>query len=325
MFQRLLVPLDGLPGAERAIPVAARLARSAGGSLVLFHVVPLEAAFGSAVPKTSPSPGDVAQETQALTDASIYLAEVMAAHSEELTSIPTEMDVAFGLTSPLLASTTRREHVDLVVMCSHREAGLGPWGLASFAQQAMRRSPVPLLILHEYGPLLPLPDASHPLRVIVPLDGSLFAEAALEPAVQFVSQYANSTQDELCLLRVVDEQRADHTHGYTQAKQEAERYLQAICTRLNRRECGTGHNIRLISVVSGGEDVAAAIGEQAQKAGVFPLISMATHGREGVQRLLLGSVAERVLGATTCPLLVVCPPSAADQTAMPGQHTAGKR
>lgn len=40
MFQRILVPLDGSPGSERAIPTAARIARGAEGSLVFLHVVP---------------------------------------------------------------------------------------------------------------------------------------------------------------------------------------------------------------------------------------------------------------------------------------------
>ena len=315
MFRRILIPLDGLSGAERAIPVAARLARSVGGSLVLFHVVPPSVAFDHSFSKSSRAASDVERETQALTAAATYLAEVMAAHPEELANVPTEMDVAFGLTSPLLAETARLEHADLIVMCSHREAGLGQWGRASIAQQAMRRSPVPLLILHEHGTLLP-PDASHPLRVIVPLDGSLFAEAVLEPAIQFLSQYASSPQDELCLLRVVEDLRSAHANGQAQARHQAERYLQAISARLCR-ESSAGCTVRMTSVVSVGEDVATAIDEQARQTDFFPLIAMATHGREGVQRLMLGSVAERVLGATTCPLLIVCRASTVNQAAKP--------
>lgn len=157
----------------------------------------------------------------------------------------------------------------------------------------------------------------------VPLDGSLFAEVALESAVQFLFHYANSTQDELCLLWVVEDRRSEHADGQTQARHEAERYLQAISARLSR-ESSVGRNVRMTSVISIGEDVAAVIGEQAHKASSFPLIAMATHGREGWQHLMLGSVAERVPGATTCPLLIVCPPSTGNKAAKPGQHTAGK-
>lgn len=319
MFQRIFVPLDGSPGAERAIPVAARLARRAGGTLVLFHVVPPDVSFGGTSPKVS----DGEQEAQALTNAATYLAGMIAAHPKDLADVPTEMDVAFGLTSPLLASTARLEHIDLIVMCSHRETHLGQWGLASIAQQTMRRSPAPLLILREHGLLLH-PDTTHPLRVIVPLDGSLFAEAALEPAIHLLSQLTSSKRDELCLLQVVEDHDIENAGGSTQARQKAERYLQAISARL-RRESSIGRDFLLTSVVSVGEQVAKTILEQTKQSSSLPLIAMATHGREGVQRLMFGSVAERVFDTATSPLLIVCPASAANKTAKPGQPVMGKR
>ena len=49
MFQRMLVPLDGSEGAERAIPIAARIARASGGSLVFLRVVALPEVAGSSV------------------------------------------------------------------------------------------------------------------------------------------------------------------------------------------------------------------------------------------------------------------------------------
>lgn len=321
MFQRILVPLDGSPGSERAIPIAARIARGTDGSLVFFHVVSPLAAFGKIPSEVRGTASDVEKEEQALADAANYLAGVIAAHARELAGIPTEMDVALGLTSPLLASTARLEQVDLVVMCSHREAGLGQWGIESIAQQTMRRSPVPLLVLNERGEM-PWPDAIRPLRVLVPLDGSLFAEAALEPAISIMSQLADSKQNELCLTRIVEVQHAQSADLQNQARQEAERYLQAISERLGRGSAGCDFSIA--SVVRVGEDVARTMLEEAGKTGYAHLIVMATHGREGVERLVLGSIAERVLGAATCPLLIVCPGSATNRMAKPGKLAAGK-
>ena len=322
MFQRILVPLDGSPGSERAIPTAARIARGAEGSLVFVHVVPPLAAFEKAPSKAGETASSVEREERALADAASYLAEVIAAHTRELRGIPTEMDVAFGLTSPLLASTARLEHVDLVVMCSHREAGLGQWGIESTAQQTMRRSPVPLLILNEHGEMLQ-PDVTLPLRVLVPLDGSLFAEAALEPAVRIMFQLTSSAHDELCLVRIAGGFRPGHTETQQQTEQEAEHYLRAISERVSK-ESGAKRDFHVASVVKVSGNVASAILEEAKKTGYAPLIVMATHGLEGVERLLLGSIAERVLSAATCPLLIVCPGSTAARAAKPGHLAAGK-
>ncbi len=314
MFQRILVPLDGSPGAERAIPVAARIARFAGGSVVFLHIVSPSEFSGKtpAVPrKTLP---DTEKEEHALIEASDYLATAIAAHQKDLAGVPTEMDIAFGLTSPTVSSTARLEQGDLIVMCSHREAGLGRWGIESTAQQTMHRSSVPLLILNEHG-MLPLPDAAHPLHVLVPLDGSLFAEAALEAALHSIFQLAGAARSELHLLRIVEKQDS----GY----EEAERYLKAISDRL-RKGIPAGRDFSIKSWVEVGTNVAETILEQAEEVSHAHLIVMATHSREGMQRLVLGSVAEDILGATTYPLLVVRPLSKATRAAKPGQRSVGK-
>jgi len=319
MFERILVPLDGSPGAERAIPVAARLARSAEGSLVFLQVVPPLPVLGELSDEARGTLSDVKREERALTGAAGYLAEAIAAHARDLSGVSSEMDVAFGLTSPTLTSTARLEQVDLVVMCSHHKTGVGQWGIESIAQQTMRHSPVPLLILHERGEMLPA-DATRPLRVLVPLDGSLSAETALEPAIQMLSQLTRSAQDELCLLQVVEE----HCARTDESRQQAERYLRAVRERLSRGS-STGCRFSLVSQVRVGTDVAKTLLEETKQGACVTLIAMATHGHEGIQRLLLGSVAERVLDATTCPLLVICPQACTHRPAGPGRRAAGKQ
>lgn len=318
MFQRILVPLDGLPDAERAIPIAARLARRAGGTLVFLHVVFPLPTTGSLSDKTRGTASEIDREERALSDAASYLEEVITAHAEDLDGVPTEMDVAFGLTSPMLVSTARLEQVDLMVMCSHHEAGLGQWGIESIAQQTMRRSPVPLLVLTEHR-AISQPDAGNSLRVLVPLDGSLFAEAALEPSLQIISQLANSTANELCLVRMVEDRGFEDTRD----RQQAELYLRAIKERLERESSGR-RNVSITSRVRMGKDVARALLEETKGNSSTHVIAMATHGREGMQRQLLGSVAERVLDAAICPLMLVCPSASANRTPKPGRLAAGK-
>lgn len=281
---------------------------------MFLHVVSPSVVFGSTPEDPQHIQPEGKREEQVLADAANYLAEVIAAHQEDLAGVPPEMDVAFGFPSPTLSQAARLEQGDLIVMCSHREAGLGPWGMESTTQQTLHRSPVPLLILHEHG-TMPLPDATHPLRIIVPLDGSLFAEAALEPALHLLFHLVGSAPGELRLTQVVKE-------GGT-AYAEAERYLKAITARL-RKGMATGHDVLLTSTVAVGANVARTLFEQIEEASHAPLIVMATHSRDQMQRLLLGSVAEELLEATTCPLLILCPRLAGSRTAQPGQRAVGK-
>jgi len=341
MFQRILVPLDGSPGAERAIPVAASLARKTHGSLVFLHIVAPATAFKSTVapvpeasePVRSTSNTDSSVSSherkreaartsaieQVMTDAASYLALIPSRYADELAGLSTEMDIAFGTASPTLPSTARLEHVDLIVLCRHGEMRMGQWGLESIAQQVMRHSPVPLLILNEQGNAMPVLDGTHPLRVLVPLDGSLFAETALEPALHLLSHAAGPDQHELCLLHVVDlfagagtgEEEA-HRSPYTtkQAHQSAERYLQAVANRLQKRADCERH-VHITCLVTSGVDIASAILNQTEQEigselAAFSLIALATHGREGIQRQVSGSIAERLFNATTAPLLTVC-------------------
>jgi len=318
MFQRILVPLDGSPGAERAIPVAARIAHNANGSIVLLHVISPASALKSVATGSHAKKLTESAIEQVIADTADYLAAMLTIYAEDLAGITTEMNITFGTASPALSSTARLEQVDLIVMCRHREVGLGQWGFEGVAQQLMRHSPAPLLLLsdHETGVLIP--DLTHPLRLLVPLDGSLFAETALEPALQMLSQFVGPGQGELCLIRVVDLLEAGeeaHMSAYTeaQARYEAKRYLQAIADRISKKP-DLVRPLHITCMVATSVDIASAILKQtdeayaSEKTGSYPLIALATHGREGLELVALGSVAEQILDKTTHPLLIVCPP-----------------
>ncbi len=337
MFQRILVPLDGSPAAERAIPVAASLVRRANGSLILLHIVAPAIAFKKKAAQTStPRPaeraGSLREEDekerirrgesieQAMTEAAHYLALLPERYIEELAGLTTEMHLAFGLAAPMLPSTARLERVDLMVLCHHQEAGLGQWGLESLAQRITRHSPVPVLVLNEHEPEMPALDGSRTLRILATLDGSLFAESVLEPALQILVQGAHPGQRELCLLHIVDlfagEGSGDeetHMSPYTseQARQNAQRYLQAVSDRLRRR-VDYPPGTQITCQVTRGVDIASAIlAERTREAegelAANILIAIATHGREGQERTLLGSITERLMNATSSPVLAVCP------------------
>lgn len=321
MFQRLLVPLDGSARAERAIPVAARLARVSHGSLFFVRVIAPVRDTGVYGAEYAIGTAPNAFEKH-FADANTYLHEVVHTYAKELLDIPVETEVEVGPVPSGIVSVAYMDQVDLVVMCSHGETGLKHWFLKHAAQQTVRRSPVPVLIVHERGAVLPEPERTRPLRMLIPLDGSALAEAALEPTAQFIETLVLPGQQVvLHLLGVVDIPSANgrmrsQTHIdweiQKQARNEAEVYLQSIAKRLEDEVLRTLHPLVTVSVIIS-TDVAGTIIHQAerqvdaQNIEGCDLIAMATHGRGGIQRLFMGSVTEHILGSTRLPLLVVRP------------------
>ena len=139
-------------------------------------------------------------------------------------------------------------------------------------------------------------------RILVPLDGSELAAQVLP----YVKALGKSYQSPITLMRVYDPvppELGDELHGVyldqiaTSLRNNAESYLQQIATTLKELDLP-------ISVVGREGDPAVCIISEAEKT-PDTLIAMATHGRSGITQWLLGSVTDRVLHATNCPLLMV--------------------
>lgn len=339
MFQRILVPLDGSPRAEQAIPVAARIAHTSGGTLVLLQVagIPLEyepALYASYVAQTP----FYAQEllNAELAKARYYLVDL--AQSEHLTGISTETEVRSGAAAPAILEFARAQQIDLIVMCSHGRTGFMRWALGSVAQKIAWHSPVPVLVLREgnFEHAERLAEAAHPVRALVALDGSPLAEAALVPAAQLVTALAAPAQGALHLAQVVtlpmllseqdykqhDGESAVESEAFNnnsgrarkQALQEAIGYLSTVADNL-RNSWAVAPGLKVTWSVTVNEDVADTLirmAELGEETGTYKvqgcdLIAMATHGRGGLQRWMLGSITERVLDGTKLPLLIVRP------------------
>ncbi len=316
MFQRILVPLDGSKHAEQAIPAAARIARATGGSLVFINVVfaPKDAGNYPFASAATAAGGYEAQMVQA----EEYLSStVTMAYANELAGIPTEREVDLGNAAPTIFATARQEQIDLIVMCSRGETGLKRWVFGSVAHEAVHHTPVPILVLHEHGVGLPEPTKSQPLHVLLPLDGSSLAETALEPAARLMATLAAPAPVVIHLLSVIDvPSPSGKFKGHInvdallqdELRQEATDYLQQF-ERQMRMTLGAELHVPITSSVVVNPSASRAIIEIAERAGetegTFALIAMATHGRTGLQHLLMGSVTEQILDHTKLPLLIV--------------------
>ena len=134
-------------------------------------------------------------------------------------------------------------------------------------------------------------------KILVPLDGSKLAEAALDVAVDLTA----GAPVTYVLIRAAEAHAlpvADPMEAQVKVVREAEEYLGAVRARLAERN--------ITDVVPGvWYGPAAATIVEAAHAKKVDLIVMSTHGRSGLGRLILGSVAEAVLRGTTVPVLIV--------------------
>ncbi len=322
MLKRILVPLDGSPLAESAMTVAARIAHSSDGTIVLLRVIGVPTTYTPYVygsdmaqsPELAQDLMDMEQE-----NAEKYLAEI--ARLDILMGIQVESTVIPGSAGMAIIDTSKEEKVDLVVMSSHGETGFKRLALGSVTQHVSRHSPVPVLVLQGDGsaPLSAFPDPKRPLRSItalVALDGSELAEASLEPAAYVIAALATPAQGTLLLSTVANKQADRIKHGTEEhMRDEAKEYLIGIGERLQNSEIGK-LNLVIGWSIEESKDVANALVEAAESGKVIEssheftgcdLIAIATHGRGGWKRLMAGSVTEHVLGSTRLPMLIVRP------------------
>ena len=315
MFARILVPLDGSAFAEEALPVAARIARASGGSIHLLTVVKSPIDLGEEN-DFDPLLGE--QEIESgTTMASDYLRTVVA--SPVLEGIPVTTEIAPGLSPQYILAAARSGEFDLTLLSSHGRTGFRRWVTGSVAHTLAHGSTVPTLVLHgrETAALPAYTDAARPPRVLVPLDGSQLAEAALEPAVHLVASLA--AQGELHLAHVVKSVQKPAEEGVesplnAEVSAPAKAYLTQVTERWQTMAKELG--ISISWSVAFGADIASALLSQAEPGAQgqgtadsrgCDLIAISTHGRHGLERWVMGSVTDRLLNTTKLPLLIVRP------------------
>ncbi len=192
--------------------------------------------------------------------------------------------------------------------------------LGSVADRLIRETGLPVLIVRPPSLATELVDGACYKRIVVPLDGSLLAEHSLPSALAL----AELEHAELTLLRIVPSEKSipsGELHAAigparAQDVDEAERYLAGVRVRL------ADHPVRIRAAVVVAEDVPRAILGFAQ-ATDGDLIAIATHGRGGFARAVLGSVADRVMSDGVLSALVIHPAEQLQAAFVPEARTAG--
>jgi nucleotide-binding universal stress UspA family protein len=298
VYKRILVPLDGSTFAEASLPLALALTRKTNASLHLISVVEPIPAFAYAE-----------WEPAALDWSTQYLASVADRVSESAGGEVTTA-VHTGRVVETLHQEVASLDVDLVIMATHGRGALSRAWLGSVADAFTHESATPVLFVRPEEGDAPSPEPSGGFEtLLVPLDGSDLSESALEHATEFGALFGAAYH----LTRIVaypldiaspylPHTVQMNTDILADAKDSAAAYLEEQAEHMRRR------GLRVTVSVAVDPQAAHGILAEAEAVGC-DVISMATHGRSGVSRVLLGSAADKVLRGTHVPLLLFRPPT----------------
>lgn len=324
MYKRILVPLDGSKLAEQVVPYAAFLANGLGAEVHLLR------AF-------DPLPADLSDPEHGLYVDSLLAMERGAAQDYLETVAAPLREAGIAVASEVAESSPAERIVEraeedpsaLVAMSTHGRSGLGRWLLGSVTDKVLRATRNPLLIVRPTAPEVPDEARDDPVvrllqglervrgvarpegaltEVIVALDGSPLAESALPHATAIAAALglkvilARAAPTEADYYRFagfpfgLSGPRVDVPDAATAATD----YLKMVGEHL-RAEGVAAVEERVLH----GEAATAILDLASATSG--SMVAMTTHGRSGVERWVLGSVADRIVRHADVPVLVVRP------------------
>jgi nucleotide-binding universal stress UspA family protein len=293
-FSSILVPYDGSEPAVAALQLALA-ALTPGATLTVLTVVdeaPVIAQSATTVMAYDPTPlfeALDAQATAVLADAS--------ARCKAAGVTPATETVHDGPVPGILAAANKYAS-DLIVMGTHARTGLARTFLGSTTEGVLRSSDVPVLTTRAAMPV----DAAPFARLLLALDDSDAADAAAAVAVKL----AHALGAHIIATHVADTTRLyDNAASYgfnpLPMQQDIERESAAVVAHaLAKASISTASvDVALVDGNPAAALLAAAVERKATA------IVMGSHGRRGIRRFFLGSVAEAVIRESTLPVLVV--------------------
>jgi nucleotide-binding universal stress UspA family protein len=315
MVRSILVPLDGSPFGEHALPLVLDLARKAKVTIHLTQVL---------LP-----PGAFAPESPLLNDSALLqrLAEQQkAAQQGYLDAVARRLTAAGaprvqtwlldGDIPGMIRHQAETVAADLVVMTTHGRGPLARFWMGSVADELVRSLRVPLLLVRPSEQPADLEKPPPLKHILAPLDGSALSEQIIQPALALGAL----TEADFTLVRVVrppvprvfaveGHSLGERAEGlirhadevYQRNRRAAEEYLNRVAAPLRERD------LVVVTRIEVDESPAAAI---LRDTNAVDLVALATHGRGGLKRLFLGSVADKLVRGSPVPVLVLRPKGA---------------
>lgn len=277
-LRKILCPIDFSPTSDEALKVAARLATEQDAELVVAHVwyVPPAAFVGEyAYPATMLHDALASSETS-LADA-IATARSLGAPRVSSTVLDGQPWAA------IVKAGEQSSDVDLVVLGTHGRSGVARAFLGSVAEMVVRHSPCSVLAVPTNG-------AAPFRRVLCPVDFS----ASSRYAVELAAELARSADSAVTLLHVVEPPRIHHeNNGGFDVDAEITSRLQTLLDRW-AAEITANHRIVVTAEILVGRP-GSEIRDRIEHKGPFDLVAMGSRGLTGIQRIVLGSVAETTM------------------------------
>jgi nucleotide-binding universal stress UspA family protein len=294
---RLLVAIDGSPQANAGAALALRLAAAPYATAIRFvHVVDgdllvAQCASGGLISSGAAEVLDAVRESgRACVSAALEAARAAGVEADG--------EMREGAPVDELLDAARSWHATCIVTGTHGRAGLARTLLGSRTETLLRHGDIPVLTVRAGGSSA-APRTGAP-RILCAVDGSPRARAAFEAA----RAIARTRAGELVLLTVVSTVQDDAA---------AQARLDALAAEAD----GVAVRTELIHAPSAGIAIPAQAGEMGAD-----LIVLGTHGRDGIARAMLGSVAETVLRRSAVPVLAISPAACAAETRLAGTPPA---
>lgn len=294
--EKVVCPTDFSPCASHALELAVLVARSFGAELHVLHAVVLHAEDPHNPAHHLPN----LEEVEALLErtAASALARDIAPHADGVLRI-LQVQRRAPFAGEAILGYADEVGADLIVMGTHGRRGLAHVLLGSVANEVVRRASCPVLTVRTR------PEGTHLgaiERILVPIDFSSSSETALHAARDLAVQWTAS----LDLLHVIEEtvMPAFYAAGVTSLLQLDPEIRTRCQAEMQRRLAQLGDpSVAVTAHVREGKAAREIVAFTEE--GGSDLIVLATASRSGVERLLLGSVAEKVVRLAPCPVLVV--------------------
>ncbi len=297
MYRNLFVPLDGSEFSARAIPVALEIAQRSGATIHLASVIDPSAHIPFATSEIALPKFDDALATEARQRQHSHInAHAEALGAQGATAVGHVLE---GTVVEALAEGAVSVNADLVVMTTHGRSGFSRLRMGSVASAFLTRASAPVLLVHGHDGAVTAPRGT----LLCTVDGSAFGERIVSHAARL----ARVLELPMRLMAVA----RPHTVAMApfgvemlaspDALSQEEARLRAHLTGL-LPQCPPDTTITVIADLT----IVSTVLEEAERAAAGA-IALSTHGRTGIARMMLGSVADELIRRATLPLLVFHP------------------
>jgi len=286
-INKILCPVDFFPASDAAVMYAAGLASQYGAKLHLLHVIApvISSAYEFPMPTM-----DITKAAEESSKRELMVLE----DTIRDTDVRVQVESRFGDVYDEIKRAIDVEKPDLLVMGTHGRRGAERWFMGSTTEKMLRHSPVPMVTISATGERSATPPRFR--RILVTTD---FSDGTPD-ALAYAFSVAQENESEVTLLHVLHDVSMDLSGKYreslvsgvrkqldTMVPPEAKNWCE-ISTRVE-----TGVPYRIILRTLEDEKI--------------DLLVMNIHGKGMLDRALLGSTAERVVRAASCPVMMIPP------------------